>query len=148
LFENAISFNRPLDEWDVRNVINATLMFAGAVNFNQPLNSWDTSNFYIANSMFRNAKKFNQPLDKWFGPAGSPNNLEQMAFMFSGASSFQQNLCSWYNNSYCYNEMYYYDYYNYCTNSTPLAYNVFDETKCIDTTDPNFTSKSAFCAKC
>ena len=44
MFENASSFNQPLDKWNVSNVINMRSMFEDASSFNQPLEKWDMSN--------------------------------------------------------------------------------------------------------
>jgi hypothetical protein len=40
MFENAVSFNQPLNNWDVSNVGMMIRMFENAVSFNQPLNNW------------------------------------------------------------------------------------------------------------
>ena len=75
-----MSFNQPLNDWNVSNVEYMNSMFAGATSFNQPLNNWNVSslswhdnevfldfNGYMASStnmesMFQGAISFNQPL--------------------------------------------------------------------------------------
>ena len=37
-------------------------MFQGAISFNQPLNKWNVSNLYFMWGMFDGASSFNQPL--------------------------------------------------------------------------------------
>ena len=37
-------------------------MFDRAISFNQPLNNWNTSKVADMNNMFCQAKKFNQPI--------------------------------------------------------------------------------------
>ena len=44
MFYGAISFNQPLNNWDVSNVTNMWSMFKNASSFNQPLNNWNVSN--------------------------------------------------------------------------------------------------------
>ena len=41
--EGAVSFNQPLNKWNVSNVRDMYRMFAGARSFNQPLNKWNVS---------------------------------------------------------------------------------------------------------
>jgi hypothetical protein len=141
MFMNATKFNRPLDNWSVGGVWNVEYMFADAVEFDQPLNTWNTSYFFLANYMFSNAKKFNQPLNNWFISGGIENALEEMSSMFSGASLFQQNLCPWYQASYCA-----YQYYSNCTN--PAVSSILVSTNCSITDDPDFTTKGSFCSVC
>ncbi len=43
MFCSARSFNQPLNEWNVSNVIDMEQMFRGATSFNQPLNKWNVS---------------------------------------------------------------------------------------------------------
>ncbi|MDG4715421.1 BspA family leucine-rich repeat surface protein [Winogradskyella marincola] len=93
LFRGASAFNQPLDNWDVSNIKKMTSMFEDASAFNQPLNSWDVSNVdYVQSmtSMFEGASSFNQPLDNW-----NVSNVSWMNNMFKDASSFNQDLSSW-----------------------------------------------------
>ena len=41
MFQNAISFNQPLNNWNVSQVRYMNKMFLGATSFNQPLNNWN-----------------------------------------------------------------------------------------------------------
>mmetsp|Transcript_4270 Transcript_4270/g.9600 ORF Transcript_4270/g.9600 Transcript_4270/m.9600 type:complete len:193 (+) Transcript_4270:814-1392(+) len=118
MFLNAASFNQDIEDWDVSNVFAMNQMFWGAYSFNRPLNKWGgkvgnvvfTVSFVFPASikrpevshhwcsffpcfqhgMFLNATSFNQPLDEW-----KLSSLQMMILMFHGASSFDQNLCSW-----------------------------------------------------
>jgi hypothetical protein len=40
MFEGALSFNQPLQDWNVHNVQNMSRMFYGACKFQQPLTGW------------------------------------------------------------------------------------------------------------
>ena len=46
------------------NVTDMYNMFNEASSFNQPLNNWNVSNVDFMDSMFSGATSFNQPLDK------------------------------------------------------------------------------------
>ncbi|MBR2149102.1 MAG: BspA family leucine-rich repeat surface protein [Campylobacter sp.] len=59
-----MSFNQPLDNWDVSNVTNMNNMFSGATSFNQPLNDWDVSNVTNMSGMFQSAAQ--NPLPLWY----------------------------------------------------------------------------------
>jgi surface protein len=65
LFCNAKSFNQPISDWDVSNVIDMYGMFFNAKSFNQPIGNWDVFNVENMNCMFNEAKSFNQDLSKW-----------------------------------------------------------------------------------
>ena len=43
MFERAILFNQPLNDWDVSNVIDFSWMFVNAKSFNQDLNDWNVT---------------------------------------------------------------------------------------------------------
>ena len=51
--------------WNVHNVTDMNRMFNEATSFNQPLNNWDVSNVTDMHYMFENATNFNQSLDNW-----------------------------------------------------------------------------------
>ena len=40
-------------------------MFNNATSFNQPLDGWDTSSIWDMNSMFKNATSFDQDISGW-----------------------------------------------------------------------------------
>jgi len=90
MFEDAISFNQPLDAWDVSSVTSLSWMFAGAISFNQPLNNWNVSAVQLMDNMFKEASSFDQPLSDW-----NVSSVIEMSSMFAGAISFDQSLQSW-----------------------------------------------------
>ena len=94
MFSEAISFNQPLNNWDVSNSKDMMFMFNGAKNFNQPLNSWDVSNGDNMSFMFQEAREFNQPLNNW-----NVSNVKEMEGMFGLSAGttgiFDQDLSSW-----------------------------------------------------
>ena len=95
IFNDATSFNKPLNKWNVSNVTNMCSMFCGATSFNQPLNKWNVSNVTNMNGMFYyaesfNQQSFNQPLNNW-----DVSNVRYMGGMFWGARSFNQPLNNW-----------------------------------------------------
>ena len=54
-----------LNNWDVSNVTNMTSMFQDATSFNQPLNKWNVSKVLYMDTMdtmFHGTRSFNQPL--------------------------------------------------------------------------------------
>ena len=65
MFDDAESFNQPLDTWDVSKVLNMRRMFEDARSFNQPINNWDVSKVKDMRFMFYKATSFNQPLNSW-----------------------------------------------------------------------------------
>jgi hypothetical protein len=40
MFEDAISYNQPLHDWDVHNAQDMSRMFYEAISFQQSLNAW------------------------------------------------------------------------------------------------------------
>ncbi len=58
----SMSFNQPLNNWNVSNVTNMWYMFEGAESFNHPLNKWNVSKVTNMGKMFWNADSFNQQL--------------------------------------------------------------------------------------
>ena len=62
MFQDASSFNQPLNDWNVSNVKDMDHMFVDASSFNQPLNKWNVSNVTHMREMFDEASSFNQPL--------------------------------------------------------------------------------------
>ena len=76
IFCKATSFNQPLDNWDISNVLYMTNMFYGAISFNQQLNNLDVSNVINLYGTFEGATSFNQPLNKW--NVGNVTNMRNM----------------------------------------------------------------------
>jgi surface protein len=90
MFQGAISFNQPLEKWDVSKVTDMSSMFFGATSFNQPLEKWNVSNVTDMREMFFYAESFNQPLEKW-----NVSKVTNMIGMFSMATSFNRPLEKW-----------------------------------------------------
>ncbi len=86
----AYSFNQPLDNWDVSNVTNMFAMFYGNKEFNQPIGNWDVSNVTNMSDMFFAAEKFNQPIGNW-----DVSNVTDMSYMLSRAEKFNQPIDNW-----------------------------------------------------
>ena len=51
-----------ISHWDVSNVTDMSSLFQNATSFNQPLNNWNVSNVKNMGFMFGVAESFNQPL--------------------------------------------------------------------------------------
>jgi surface protein len=43
MFSGAVSFNQPIDDWDVSNVKNMNWMFNGASSFCQSIDKWEVN---------------------------------------------------------------------------------------------------------
>jgi surface protein len=100
MFRGATSFNQDISSWNVGNVTNMTGMFNGASSFNQNLGAWNVNKvttFGIgSDGMFFNAIMFNNggspDINNWNINTIQPVN---MAGMFRGATTFNQNIGSW-----------------------------------------------------
>ena len=94
MFSGATSFNQPLSGWNVSSVTDMSGMFSSpffrATSFDQPLNDWDVSSVTDMSSMFSSATSFNQPLSGW-----NVSSVTSMSSMFSSATSFNQPLSGW-----------------------------------------------------
>jgi len=90
MFENAISFNQYIGDWDISTVSGFSGMFKGASSFNKPLTNWDTNNAISFNSMFENASSFNQNISNFV-----TTNVIDMSYMFANAISFNQSIGNW-----------------------------------------------------
>lgn len=82
--------NAAISSWDVSNVTSLASIFENATSFNQPLNTWDTANVEVMRAAFYGATAFNQPLDNW-----DVSNVWHFGISFSGASSFNQSFGTW-----------------------------------------------------
>jgi len=97
MFSFALTFNQPLNEWDVSQVVNMNRMFDcghspnPALNpaFNQPINVWDVSQVVDMHGMFSHATDFNQPLNEWDVSQGV--DMHEM-FASTGIYAFNQPL--------------------------------------------------------
>ncbi|MEX1014347.1 MAG: BspA family leucine-rich repeat surface protein [Candidatus Paceibacterota bacterium] len=81
------SFNQPIGNWDVSNVIDMSVMFRES-QFNQPIGNWDVSNVKNMSNMFFRSQ-FNQPIGDW-----DVSNVTNMGSMF-GISDFNQPIGDW-----------------------------------------------------
>jgi surface protein len=107
-----MSFNQPLNNWDVSNVSIMAGMFFGLRSFNQPLNDWDVSNVTNMGILFMLASSFNQPLNNWdvsnvtdfsfsgyveelTGEAMDPDDAPYNFSIFSYALSFNSSVAGW-----------------------------------------------------
>ena len=64
-FEKVLIGTRGARETFLRYVEDMAWMFMGSLSFNQPLNNWDVSNVTNMWYMFLDATSFNQPLNKY-----------------------------------------------------------------------------------
>lgn len=98
MFSGATAFNNGgntnIGSWDTSKVANMELTFYQATPFNQDIGSWNVSNVTVMGSMFNSATAFNN--------GGSPSinnwntsNLNNCYGMFNTASSFNQPLGDW-----------------------------------------------------
>jgi len=90
MFNNASSFNQPLNSWNVSTVTDMSDMFAGATAFNQNISGWDVSKVTSMSSMFNSASSFDQPLNPW-----DVSSVTDMSDMFAGATAFNQDISGW-----------------------------------------------------
>ena len=66
MFEDAASFNQPLNKWNVQYVTDMSYMFSGAISFNQALNNWNVSNVEYMYSMLERANFFRPEHAPWY----------------------------------------------------------------------------------
>jgi surface protein len=125
LFDSS-PLNEPIGCWNVGSVTDMYAMFRGATNFNQPIGNWNVGSVTDMRAMFGDATNFNQPIGNW-----NVGSVTFMAFMFEDATNFNQNLCAWYNKI------------------TSASFDdVFTNSACPITADPDLTSKASFCHTC
>ena len=94
MFMGCLSFNSPINNWNVSNVIDMVSMFEDAFVFNQDLDLWDVSNVVYMTHMFLNAKVFNGNITTW----NVGNVLSFISFLNNWrvqSGTFNQDLSSW-----------------------------------------------------
>ena len=64
MFRGAKSFNQPIGDWNISNVIDMREMFLEAIAYNQPIGDWDTSKVIQKQGMFRDAASYSYPIPK------------------------------------------------------------------------------------
>ena len=67
MFNDAKSFNQPLNNWDVSNVENMVDMFVSAISFNQDINMWDDTKANTEDMFFNSGMK---TLPEWYDERG------------------------------------------------------------------------------
>merc|ERR1712146_864784 len=91
----AVSFNQPLNSWNVSNVTDMYDMFLDAESFNQPLDSWN-QNFLIVNKVtewFENKEKAEEkygPISEW-----DTSKVTNMSLLFEDRKDFNENISKW-----------------------------------------------------
>jgi surface protein len=75
MFDNATTFNHPIESWDTSRVTDMNFMFNNALVFNQPIRTWNISNVVFMLAMFNNARRFNQNISSW--------NLDRIFIVFA-----------------------------------------------------------------
>jgi surface protein len=96
LFNSNFSFNKPINNWDVSNVINMERMFYYLSNFNQPIDNWDVRKVERIRLLFANATNFNQPLNSWeLQSIDAVARVGSDTSAFVNATNFNQPLNNW-----------------------------------------------------
>ena len=89
-FYACTTFNQDISGWDVSTGSSFTNMFGAAAAFNQDISSWDMSSATLLLSMFDGATSFNQDISTW-----DTSLVTNMSATFEGATAFNQDLSSW-----------------------------------------------------
>jgi hypothetical protein len=85
MFENASSFNQPLNNWDTQNVWGMSAMFRGASSFNQRLSNWNLSSVIFSNldemlsGSGLDCNNYSATLVGWANSENTPNGLKLAA---------------------------------------------------------------------
>ncbi len=107
MFSGDTRFNQPIGKWNVSSVNSMESMFSSNYFFNQDLSSWDISGAENTKYMFAAAWSFNNgnaPRQKAKIVNGKEvvsslnwnvSKVTNMASMFQGAKSFNQDISSW-----------------------------------------------------
>ena len=89
-FFSCISYNNPLDNWDVSGSTDFTQAFFACSTFNQDISGWDVSAGARFVNMFGSAASFNQDISSW-----DMSSATQLNFMFDRAAVFNQDISTW-----------------------------------------------------
>jgi surface protein len=87
---SSITFNDPIDSWDVSNVTDMSSMFYYANTFGQAIGNWNVSNVNNMSNMFSNTNGFNSPIGLW-----NTQNVTNMDGMFKNAALFNSPIGLW-----------------------------------------------------
>ena len=94
MFRNNIAFNQDLSGWNTSNVTDMQYMFSNAIAFNGDISTWDTSNVTTMFAMFWNflggESAFNSDISGW-----DVSSVTDMDYPFLGCTSFNQDLSGW-----------------------------------------------------
>ena len=82
--------NADLNDIDVSNITDMSVLFNGLDPCNIDISRWDVSNVEYMNGMFWGCKKFNSDLSAW-----NVSNVKDMRFMFDYCDSMKE-LPEWY----------------------------------------------------
>ena len=67
MFNKAISFNQPLDKWNVDKLTDCFEMFIRCKSFSQNLENWKLDQYAITNNMFLESKlEILNKLPSWY----------------------------------------------------------------------------------
>jgi len=92
MFDRAVAFNQDISSWNTGRVTTMAYMFYEATAFNGDIGSWNTGQVTNMEEMFYEATAFDnggQPL------TFDTSKVETMAYMFSYATAFNQDISSW-----------------------------------------------------
>ena len=89
MFCDSYKFNSSVDGWTLGPNLTDCHIFADNYSFNLPIDSWDLTQAKTLNGLF-SGSVYNQPLNGL-----NVSNIENMSYMFSGASAFNQPLDQW-----------------------------------------------------
>jgi surface protein len=90
MFEDAISFNKNINNWNVLGATDMSFMFSGATSFKGDISGWNTISVNDMSSMFSNAISFNGDIRGW-----NTISVNNMSEMFSGAVTFNKDISDW-----------------------------------------------------
>ena len=127
LFYEKTLFDEDISCWDCSKVRNMSRMFYNARSFKREIGRWNISSVEDMSEMFFGADSFQSSVMDW-----DVSKVTSMTRLFYNSSSFNQDLCPWYNH----------------IGSSVSTDSMFSLSGCNDRSDPNVTSKTAFCHEC